>query len=61
MCHITGLTQQQIEFYRQYNEYVLSVDQQESDIYKRYKAIWPPQDWWVRACSENPGKKPEDV
>ena len=61
MCHITGLTQQQIEFYRQYNEYVLSVDQQESDIYKRYKALWPPQDWWVRACSENPGKKPEDV
>jgi hypothetical protein len=61
MCHITGLTKQQIEFYKQYNEHVLSVDKQESDILKRNKAIWPPQDWWVRACSTNPSKDPEDV
>lgn len=61
MCLITGLTPQQIEFYRKYNEYVLTVDIQESDINKRYRAIWPPQDWWVRACSENPSKDPEDV
>lgn len=61
MCHTTGLTPQQIEFYRQYNEYVLTVDIQEPDIEKRNRAIHPPPDWWVRACSENPSKKPEDV
>lgn len=62
MCQrFEGMSEEEVKFYKEYNEYVLSVDKQEPDIFKRNKAVHPPPDWWVKTCANNPTKKPEDV
>ena len=62
MCQRSeGMSEEEVKFYKEYNEYVLSVDKQESDILKRIKTTHPPPDWWVKSCANNPSKNPEDV